>query len=373
MPAHSHNVPATSGTSAGAFLHLPMPQEGFYKKLRIKEIHEEVKGFKTFVFEDGHGIEYKSGQYITLSQTIKGEELRRSYSFTSSPELGEPLTIGVKRVENGLFSRQLIDDAKPGVVWTTTGAGGLFVLPADAPNFHQIFFFAAGSGITPVYALVKTILHCHPYLSVVLIYSNASPEKTVFFDALKKLSKQFEKRFNLELLYSNNPKLEKARLYRELLLELTDKLAVTEKAKTLFYVCGPESYMRMCIFTLQAIGVPKNNIRKENFVIHNVSYKNILPPDKEAHKVQIHFGDKHYEFNVEYPQSILKAAKKNGIQLPYSCEVGRCGNCVAKCVKGTVWHSYNEVLTDRELEQGLILTCVGHPVGGGVVLTLGST
>jgi ring-1,2-phenylacetyl-CoA epoxidase subunit PaaE len=373
MPAHSHNVPATSGTSAGAFLHLPMPQEGFYKKLRIKEIHEEVKGFKTFVFEDGHGIEYKSGQYITLSQTIKGEELRRSYSFTSSPELGEPLTIGVKRVENGLFSRQLIDDAKPGDEWTTTGAGGLFGLPADAPNFHQIFFFAAGSGITPVYALIKTVLHFHPHLSVVLIYSNASPEKTVFFDALKKLSKQFEKRFNLEFLYSNNPKLEKARLYRELLLELTDKLAVTEKAKTLFYVCGPESYMRMCIFTLQAIGVPKNNIRKENFVIHNVSYKNILPPDKETHKMQIHFGDKHYEFNVEYPQSILKAAKKNGIQLPYSCEVGRCGNCVAKCIRGTVWHSYNEVLTDRELEQGLILTCVGHPVGGGVVLTLGST
>lgn len=347
-----------------------MHQEGLYKILRMKAINEEINGFKTFVFEEGHGIHYKAGQYITLVQRVKNEEVRRSYSITSSPELNEPLTIGVKRVENGLFSRLLIDHAKPGDEWTSTGAGGLFVLPEDVQNYHQVFFFAAGSGITPIYALIKTVLHSHPHLTVVLVYSNALPEKTIFFDALQKLTKQFGKRFILEFLYSNNPKLERARLYRELLLELTDKLLVTEKAKTLFYVCGPEAYMRMCIFTLQAIGVPKNNIKKENFVVHNISYKNILPPDKETHRVHLYFAERDYEFSVSYPDNILKAAKKNGIQLPYSCEVGRCGNCVAKCVKGTVWHSYNEVLTDRELEQGLVLTCVGHPVGGDLTLAL---
>ena len=346
-----------------------MPQDGFYKTLLIKKIHEEIKGFKTFVFEEGHGINYKSGQYITLAQLVNKEELRRSYSICSSPDLGEPMTIGVKRVENGLFSRQLIDYAKPGDEWTTTGAGGLFVLPAEVENYQQVFFLAAGSGITPIYSLIKTVLNFHRSLSVVLIYSNASAEKTVFLNELKNLKNEFAKRFTLEFLYSNNPKLEKARLYRELLLELTEKLGVSEKAKTLFYTCGPEAYMRMCIFTLQAIGIPKNNIKKENFVIHNISHKNILPPDKKTHKVTIQFSDKEYKFSVAYPDSILKAAKKNGIQLPYSCEVGRCGNCIAKCVKGTVWHSYNEVLTDRELEQGMVLTCVGHPVGGDLALS----
>jgi ferredoxin-NADP reductase len=349
-----------------------MSQQGLYKTIRIQSINEEVKGFKTFVFEDEHDIRYKAGQYITLVQQVAGEEVRRSYSITSSPQLNEPLTIGVKRVENGLFSRQLIDHAKPGDKWTTTGAGGLFVLPDNIQDYHQVFFFAAGSGITPIYSLIKTILHCYPHLSVVLIYSNALPEKTVFYQALQQLAEKFKERFILEFLYSTNPKLEKARLYRELLLELTDKLSVTEKGKTLFFVCGPESYMRMCIFTLQAIGVPKNNIKRENFVVHSISHKNILPPDKETHQVQINFGEKSYEFDVVYPDSILKAAKKIGINLPYSCEVGRCGNCVAKCVKGTVWHSYNEVLTDRELEQGLVLTCVGHPVGGDLILALSS-
>ena len=351
-------------------LNLPMPQEGFYKTIRIKEIREEIKNFKTFVFEEGHSINYKAGQYITLVQKIRGEEIRRSYSICSSPELGEPLTIGVKRVENGLFSRQLVDHAKPGDEWTTTGAGGLFVLPGDIESYQQVFFLAAGSGITPVYSLIKTALYSHPHLSAVLIYSNASPDKTIFFDALKKLSDEFGEQFIAEFLYSNNPQLEKARLYRELLLELTEKLGVSEKAKTLFYICGPEAYMRMCIFTLQAIGIPKNNIKRENFIIHNVAQKLILPPDKAAHNVHISFGEKNYDLIVMYPDSILKTAKKKGIQLPYSCEVGRCGNCVAKCIKGTVWHSYNEVLTDKELEQGLVLTCVGHPVGGDVELTL---
>jgi ring-1,2-phenylacetyl-CoA epoxidase subunit PaaE len=351
-------------------LNLLMPQEGFYKILRIKAINEEINHFKTFVFEEGHGITYKAGQYITLVLKIRGEEVRRSYSICSSPELGEPLTIGVKRVENGLFSRQLIDYAKPGDEWITTGAGGLFVLPDDVQNYQQVFFLAAGSGITPVYSLIKTVLHFHPHLSVVLIYSNASPDKTVFLNALQNLKNEFSECFSLEFLYSNNPRLEQARLYRELLLELTEKLGVTEKAKTLFYICGPEAYMRMCIFTLQAIGVPGNNIKRENFIIHNAPQKQILPPDKGAHNVHIIAGNKTYDLTVLYPDSILKTAKKKGIQLPYSCEVGRCGNCVAKCVKGTVWHSYNEVLTDKDLQNGLVLTCVGHPVGGDVDLSL---
>ena len=139
-------------------LNLPMP-DSLYKTLRIHSIHEEINGFKTFTFEEGHGINYKSGQYITFVQQVAGKEVRRSYSITSSPQLNEPLTIGVKRVENGLFSRQLIDHAKPGDEWITTGAGGLFVLPDDVRNYHQVFFLAAGSGITPIFSLIKTVLH----------------------------------------------------------------------------------------------------------------------------------------------------------------------------------------------------------------------
>jgi ferredoxin-NADP reductase len=347
-----------------------MNERGLYKTIRIQSIKQEVKGFKTFVFEEGPHIPYQSGQYLTLVRTVNGEETRRSYSITSSPCLNEPLAIGVKRIENGFFSRLLVDSAKPGDVWTTIGAGGFFTLPENTRGYKQVFFFAAGSGITPVFSLLKTALHAHSHLSVVLIYSNASPAKTVFLQELMQLKEDFADRLHLELLFSNAPDLSRARLHRDLLLHLVKTLSAASSSKTLYYICGPQSYMRMCTYTLQEIGTPKENIRKENFIIETVRHAPVAPPDKEMHTAEISIGNNVYRVAVQYPETILSAAKKQGIILPYSCEAGRCGNCVARCIKGRVWHSYNEVLTDKELKAGLILTCVGYPVGGDLSLEI---
>ncbi len=347
-----------------------MNSTGLYKTIRIKRITEEIKDFKTFSFEEDHNITYKAGQYLTLVYHSRNEEIRRSYSITSSPVLNEPLSIGVKRIENGFFSRQLVDTAKPGDELVTIGAGGLFTLPADILNYRQAFFLAAGSGITPVYSLIKTALHAHPHLSLALIFSNASPSKTIFLQSLKKMQQAFGGRFHVEFLYSNIVDLSKARLHRDLLLQFLTGLSVADYAQTLFYICGPESYMRMCIYTLQENNVPKNNIKREDFVINAVTRRDAFPPDKRSYRALIHFNHNDLHITVNFPDSILQAAKKTGISLPYSCEAGRCGSCVAKCLRGNVWHSYNEVLTEKELSQGLILTCVGHPVEGDVELEI---
>jgi ferredoxin-NADP reductase len=341
-----------------------------YKPVIIEEIHEEIAGFKTFTFKEGHGINYKAGQYITLAKKTAHEEIRRSYSIVSSPLLNEPLTIGVKRVENGIFSRELVDHAKTGDELLTTGAGGFFTLPEDISGIRQIFFLAAGSGITPIYSLLKTVLHFHPHIHVVLIYSNPSPQKTIFFSQLNDLKQRFTEQFHLQFLFSNSIDLLMARLNRELLVELTKAHAVCSFDQTLFYLCGPQAYMRMCTYTLQEENVPKENIRKEDFVVYSKQLPKNAPPDKESHFVTIHYGNETYQLNVYYPDSILQAAKKHNISLPYSCEVGRCGNCAAKCIEGKVWLSYNEVLTAKDLENGLTLTCVGHPVGGDVILKI---
>ena len=347
-----------------------MQQEGLYQTLRIREVREEVPGFKTIRFEDVPHIPYQSGQYLTLVQNKSGEEVRRSYSITSSPVLNEPLSIGVKRVENGVFSRVLVDHARPGDAVLTTGSGGFFVLPDEVETYRQLFFFAAGSGITPVFSLLKTVLHAHPSLQVVLVYSNASKAKAVYFDDLQLLQAQFPERFTLENLFSNAADLSKARLHRDLIFSYLQRFAGYEKDKTLFYICGPEPYMRLCTYTLQEAGIPSLQIKKENFYFSEVAKRDALPPDKHDRTAFIQFGNKTYMVAVRYPDSILRAAKKSGLSLPYSCEAGRCGNCAAQCTAGTVWHSYNEVLTEKELSQGLVLTCVGHPVGGDVHLTI---
>ena len=346
-----------------------MPTPGLYKKLIITAVKELVPGFKTFSFESATPIPYKAGQYLTFVKTVNGEEVRRSYSITSSPILNEALTVGIKRVPNGLFSRYFIDTIQPGDEVISTGAGGLFVLPENISNTSQVFLFAAGSGITPIFSLLKTILYGLPQLHVVLIYSNASPSKTIFLDEIRDLEEKFPGRLRVEFLYSNSPDLLKARLYSDLLMQLVDRYRNCERRNILFYICGPESYMRMCTYVLQQEGIDPSRIRKENFLVPKTMVP-VSPPDKTTRLAIVNYGEDQYRIPVAYPDSILKAARKQGIILPYSCEAGRCGNCVAHQLSGEAWHSYNEVLTSAELEQGLILTCTAHPVGGDVELLI---
>jgi ferredoxin-NADP reductase len=342
--------------------------KSLYKKLVVKQIIEEIPGFKTFVFEDGHGIYYKPGQYLTLVWMINGEEVRRSYSITSTPSLNEPLSIGVRRVANGLISRILTDTISPGSELITIGAGGFFILPEKICDLEQLVFFAAGSGITPIFSLIKTLLHQYPQVNILLVYSNASPSKTIFYSQLEILKQAFLERFSIQYFFSIEKQLAKARLHRDAIFELLGEQLFNQN--TLFYICGPESYMRLCNYTLSEAGVKADAIRMENFVSPPKYKPRHDPPDKSSHKISVRMGGEKFSFEQFYPDSILAAAKKNKVILPYSCETGKCGSCAARCIEGKVWHSNNEVLTEKEIEKGLILTCTGYPVGNELVLEI---
>lgn len=340
----------------------PLP----YQTLIVKQVIEEVAGVKSFVFQE-NSIGYKAGQYLTLVQNSYGEEIRRSYSITSAPVLNEPLSICVKRVANGAISRMLIDDIVPGDVLSISGVGGFFTLPSDLASYKEIFFLAAGVGITPIYSLLKTVLYQHPHLSVILIYSNRSQATSIFYKKFKELEQKFTARFRNIFIESTNKDLLQAHLHKELLMTFVNAHTIAPLNQALFYICGPESYMRMCTYTLQEAHVPKENIRRENFNTHR---SNVVPepPDKDPHSVKIFYRGEINSIEAAYPDTILKSARKQGLVLPYSCEAGRCGNCAAICKEGRVWMAYNEVLTDEELKKGWVLTCTGYPVGGDISL-----
>lgn len=342
-----------------------------YKELTISEIREEVTDVKTFSFEEEEAskIPYEAGQYLTLVRQTSSGEIRRSYSITSSPVLQEPLTIGVKRIQNGMLSRQLVDYAQPGDKVYTTGAAGLFTLPPDISAYQHVLFCAAGSGITPVYSLLKTVLHAHPQVTITLLYSNHSPGTTIFKKNLELLAQQFPGRLQIEFLFSNNANLSRARLHKALLHAFLQQHVTVQPEQVLCYICGPLNYMRMCTYTLREADIPINNIRKENFSTDKPIIRN-EPPDTAAHVVKIQYHQQEHRLLVQYPKTILQTAKESGLLLPYSCEAGHCGNCVALCTQGKVWLSYNEVLTDKDLAQGLTLTCVGYPVGGDVQIKI---
>ena len=290
--------------------------------------------------------------------------------MTSAPVLGEPLSIGVKRIENGFFSRQLVDRAVVGDKLLTTGTAGLFTLPEDVQNYSQVFFLAAGSGITPIYSLLKTVLHAYPHLSVVLLYSNSLPESAMFLEPLKEMVRDFPDRLHAEFLFSNYPDLRKARLHKDLLHTFLHTLSHAPLQQTLFYLCGPLNYMRFTYYVLRQEGVPADNIRRELFNILKTPPPKLVPPDTDAHLVTLHMKGEIHRIPCKYPDTILQSARKHGIVLPYSCETGKCGSCLAKILEGNVWLSYNEVLTNSDLQKGLTLTCVGYPVGGDAELEI---
>jgi len=340
-----------------------------YKKVQISAIREETPDCKTFALDtaDPALLQYKPGQFLTLVFAgINGEE-RRSYSISSSPALHEPLAITVKRVENGAYSRMLLDHARVGDELTVIGPSGFFTLPDKDHPYKRLFFIAAGSGITPVYSLLKTALHTRPDLNIVLVYANRSPNSTIFYEGLRQLAAAFPGRFTIEWLFSVSRNLERARLSKWLLGILLRQHALVSLPETLFFLCGPFDFMRMATIQLIEDGVARQQIRKENFSTLKTDIK-VQPPDIEKHIVQILREDAVFTIETQYPQTILQAAKKAGIELPYSCEAGRCGSCTATCLQGKVWMSYNEVLLNEEMARGRVLTCTGYPIGGDVVL-----
>ncbi len=342
---------------------------GAMQQVIISSIKEETPGVKTFTIKGGDGdpIPYAAGQFITFPNTHHGKEERRSFSISSSPVPDEPISFTVKRIDNGAYSRLLIDRARVGDRLTTVGAGGLFTLPTGADDYKEVFFFAAGIGITPVYGLIKALLHTQPGKPVVLVYSNRSKEEVVFYNELNELSRIFTN-FKVEFLYSTSFDLGRARLNKELLGILLNEYGSVPRSEMLFYICGPFSYMRMAIIALEEQGIHSEQIKKENFNTNDRDVKKVIPPDVRPHSVTVIQNGKEHTFSMQYPDTILQAAKKNGLTLPYSCEVGRCGSCAALCLQGEVWLSYNEVLMDSDLGQGKILTCVGHPIGGDAVI-----
>ncbi|RYU78534.1 ferredoxin--NADP reductase [Hymenobacter persicinus] len=341
-----------------------------YQRLTITAIHTPGPEARTLVLapRPGETLRYQAGQYLTLVRTLRGAEVRRSYSFSSAPTLGEPAAITVKRVDNGLFSRWLVDELRVDDEVQTSGVGGFFTLPPAPTDYDQLILLGAGSGITPLFSVLKSALHDYAHLRVLLLYSNRTAAETLFLSELNALARQFPARLRLELFYSTNPELYRAHLHKDLLKSLVAEHAPASPARTLAYVCGPLNYMRMGTYGLHEAGLPLSHIRREQFFTAPAAPP-ALPPDTAPHQVTLTLRGQVHQVPVQYPLTILRAARQQGLRLPYSCEVGQCGNCAARCTGGQIWMSNNEVLTDRELSRGLVLTCTGYPVGGDAALS----
>lgn len=328
-------------------------------QLRIKNIRNETKSSKSYFIEEvsGRQIVYKAGQFFTLLVNLHNKEVRRSYSISSTPGVDEDIYFTIKRIENGELSRYLFDDLKVGDIITSLPPTGRFTI--DEPESELAVFISAGSGITPVFSLIKHILYQFTDTKVLLVYQNHNEEESIFRNELLLLQQKFEQQFSLKEVFSHpiNHYTPSQRLNNNLLEKIL--LQNIHNSSLRFYLCGPEAFMRMAQFTLKVMGYTQDVIRKENF------FATAPPPpfmtDTTPHNVTIHYHNKKHRIKVAYPHNILEVALKHNIHLPYSCRGGRCSTCTSKCTSGRVKMTINDVLTPKDLGNGLILTCVSYP------------
>ncbi len=300
------------------------------------------------------------GQYITIKKIIKGKELRRAYSISSSPK-NSNITIGVKKVDRGGFSDYANTKLAVGDSLEIMPPEGRFTYVYNQ-NVKNIAAFAAGSGITPIMSIAKTVLDSDPNTSFVLVYGNKSYEETMFYTDLVKLQLEYTNRFFV--YFTNSQTQEKDSLFGRIDTS-TVNYALKNKHKEVdfdaFYLCGPESMIHLVSDTLKENGVQEDRIKYELFTATEI--KDELPVSAEGEtQIEVLVDSETFSFTMDKKMLVLDAVLKENIDAPYSCQGGVCSSCIARVTEGKAEMVQNQILTDSEIEEGFILTCQAHSV-----------
>lgn len=327
------------------------------QKLRVVAVQKQANEVLKVDFEtlNGENFAYLAGQFLTLSFEVNGKEVRRSYSFCSSPNANEPISIAVKLIENGEISRFIHHQLAIGDVLEATQPNGKFFYEPQPNIKRTVFLFAAGVGITPLFSILKTALLAEADSKVVLIYSNRTAEDTLFFKDIESWQAKYPTRLKVIYLFSNSKNLMRARLNGFLINQLVAENIDFDKKDALFYTCGPVDYMDVCRITLLGAGFKPSQVKRETFVLPEDEIDEDDTTEKvkdtNTYSINLHFKGKVHHLLVPYPKRILEVALANKIDLPYSCSGGVCSTCVATCISGGVRMDYNEVLTDDEVKR----------------------
>jgi ferredoxin-NADP reductase len=335
-------------------------------QLRVEAIEKQTTDTSTFYLREvnGNKVHYQAGQFITLVIDHHGQEIRRSYSLSSSPH-EELLAVAVKRIPNGEITRYLHTYTKVGDMWNTVEPAGRFTAP-QAADSNELFYFAAGSGIVPVYAHLKYLLRQPATPGITLFYSNLNPQSIIFKQQLDELAAAYSQQLTIIHLLSS----EARRLNNIMVEKLVRQNIKRDIQQAQFYLCGPFTYMRMVQLSLLYMGIAAAHIHKENFVLETVPVSTTVT-SFAPQTLRINFQNEWHDIMAGENQTILQAALQNQLHLPYSCGSGVCAACAVKCTSGKVTTVKNEVLTDSELQQGWVLTCTGYAVSDDVVLDFG--
>lgn len=333
----------------------------FYK-VNIQEVKHETANAVSVLLEIPQHLKnsfnFVAGQYITLQKVINGEEIRRAYSICSAPKSGE-IRIAIKAVENGVFSTYATSKLKAGDEIEVSEPEGRFLLNPQA-NKNYIGF-AAGSGITPILSMVKSVLEEENTSNFTLVYGNKSIADTIFFDELNALKETYSERLNLHFIYSReNVKNGLRGRIDENVTKYFVKNMYKETSFDAAFLCGPEQMIEEVSKTLAANKISKENIHFELFTT-SIDKEAAAEVKEGVTEVKVLLDDEETTFSMQQTDDLLAASLRNNLDAPYSCQGGVCSSCMCKVTEGKAVMVKNSILTDSEIEEGLVLACQAYP------------
>lgn len=347
-----------------------------FHKLTVKDIRRETKDCVSISLEIPEHLkeefQFRQGQNITV-KFMADEELRRSYSICSGPFENE-LRVAVKKVHNGIFSTFANEQLKNGDTLEVMPPTGTFFTELNNDNKKSYFFCAAGSGITPVISIIKTILQTEPASTITLVYGNRNVASIIFKEELEALKDLHLKRLRLYHVLSrerteadiNYGRIDNAKC--EQFSKLIDYASADE-----IFICGPEQMIFSVKDFLEGKGIKPRKIHFELFTTptrkHTKIYESVGANNEEGSEITVKLDGRSFNFKLDYnTNNILDAALAEGADLPFACKGGVCCTCKSKLIEGEVEMEVNYGLEPEEVKNGFILTCQSHPRSKKVVI-----
>jgi ring-1,2-phenylacetyl-CoA epoxidase subunit PaaE len=318
---------------------------------------------------------FEPGQFITVRAPVQGQEVRRSYSLCSTPELLATqglIRIGVRAIEGGLMSPWLTQSVQAGDSLHVAPPEGRFVIKRQRA-LHRVGF-AAGSGITPILSILTHTLEGSAKAKFTLVYGNRRMGSVMFNEALQDLKDRYPDRLTLIHILSRQaqevPLLE-GRIDAAKVRELMQVFLPVNSMDEVF-ICGPEPMIEATESALLEAGVPRERIHTERFA--SAGAPKATPPAKAATdsggvRLSVIVDGKRHEMHMQDDQRILDVALEAGLDLPYSCKAGVCCTCRAKVLEGQVQMDKNFTLEEAEMKQGFVLSCQAKPCTASVVVS----
>ena len=340
-----------------------------FHQLTIKQVIKETPNAVSIAFEVPSHLEetysFVPGQYLTLKKEIEGKEVRRAYSICSSSKSKE-LKVAIKAIEGGTFSVLANAELSKDDVLEVHPPEGNFVLKTNPTSSNTYAAFAAGSGITPVMSMIKSVLEEEPNSQFVLVYGNKSPEETIFYNELLALRDAHSDRFFIEFVFSQTRE-DNAHFGRieKPTVNYVLKNKFKESTFANFYLCGPEEMINTVTNVLEENGIAKNQIHFELFTSSSEAAEIDADLDGKT-SITVIVDDEEFTFVMDQKKTLLDAALDEDIDAPYSCQGGVCSSCVCKITEGKAVMEKNSILTDGEIEEGLVLACQAHPTTASI-------